>query len=151
METNLEKSSVNKADLSVKEWALFIFSYISVLIPLSIVTGISVAIVLAILSNLFNRSIGFESYFEFLWNTWSFILGIGSNLVTGMFIYCMVGIWKNKELSSNDKSNWRWFLIINWIFAIPEYYETFLAKSEHVQFQKIRKWLRPKPLLFFRP
>lgn len=151
METNPEKPSVSKRDLSVKEWALFVFSYVSVLIPLSFVAGISVLIVLAILSNLFNRSIGFEGYFELLWNTWSFLLEIGSYLVSGMFIYCMIGIWKNKELSSNDKSNWRWFLIINWIFAIPEYYETFLAKTEHVQFQKLRQRLRPKPLMFFRP
>lgn len=151
METNFKKSPGNKAKLSVKEWALFISSYASVIIPLSFVAGISVAIVLAIISNFFNRTIGFESYYEFLWNTWSFLLEIGSYLVTVMFIYCMVGIWKNKELSSIDKSNWRWFLIINWIFAIPEYYETFSVKAEHVQFQKLRKWLRPKSLMFFRP
>ena len=90
METNLEEPSENVAEMSIKEWSLFIFSYISVVIPLTFVTGVLFAIILAITSKLFNAPVIFESYFILLWGAWAYLLEIGSYLVTGMFVYCMV-------------------------------------------------------------
>lgn len=146
MNTNFEKLPESGAKLPMKEWMLLIFSYMSVTLFLLFFTAIIITLAAAITS----KSFDLQGFMLIQQITYS-VMEIGSYVVVGMFIYCNIGITKNKNLSGNDKSNWRWFLIINWIFAIPEYYETFLTRPENMHFRRLRKWLRPKPLMFFRP
>ncbi|OGU15294.1 MAG: hypothetical protein A2076_16350 [Geobacteraceae bacterium GWC2_53_11] len=146
MNHKLEKSHETSMKMPLREWVLLIFSYMSVILFLVFFLVITLTIATAITSNSFGLS-GFLLVREATYA----LTDIGTFVVVGMFIYCMIGITKNENLSGNDKSNWRWFLIINWIFAIPEYYETFLARPENMHFRRLRKWLRPKPLMFFRP
>ena len=148
MSENPEKGKRSK--ITAKQWLLLISSYMSAIIFFSFLAMFVFTILIVVISNFFATSVSFEIFSAVL-DIFSFVYNLGAIAIVVMFIYCMVGIARNSDLTSNEKSNWRWFLVVNWIFALPEYYENFLAQPENLHFQRLRTLLRPRSLMFFKP
>lgn len=142
--------NMNRSKVTAKQWLLMMSSYMSAIIFFSFLSLFICAILIVIISNIFATAVSFEIFSAVL-DIFSFLYNIGAIVIVVMFFYCMIGISRNSDLTSNEKSNWRWFLVINWIFALPEYYETFLAKPENKRFQRLRTLLRPRSLMFYKP
>jgi len=75
-----------------------------------------------------------------------FVVGISAI----QWIHNLIQVSK-ANVNNKVKSQWRYYMVLLFIFANAEFYEAFIAEGKDGRFKKIRDFLRMKSLSAFRP